>query len=42
MKTKQYTILKGNNKNIINDLVLIDENTFLSCSWDKTIDVWRY
>ena len=42
MKTKQYAILKGNYKTIINDLVLIDENTFLSCSWDKTIDVWRY
>ena len=26
----------------ITDLLLIDDNTFLSCSWDTTIKVWRY
>ena len=40
MKTKQYKI--KNHKNTVNDFLLIDDNTFLSCSWDKTIDVWKY
>ena len=42
MKTEQYKITKNNHKGYINDLLLIDYNTFLSCSWDNTIKVWRY
>ena len=42
MNTKQYKITKNNHKDSIFDLLLIDENTFLSCSEDTTIKVWRY
>ena len=42
MNTKQYKITKYNHKGSINDLLLIDDNTFLSCSDDNTIKVWRY
>ena len=42
MNTEQYKITKNNHKGYINDLLLIDDNTFLSCSWDTTIKVWRY
>ena len=42
MNTKQYKITKNNhNDYAITDLLLIDDNTFLSCSY-KTIKVWRY
>ena len=39
MNTEQYKIT---NNRVINDLLLIDDNTFLSCSTDTTIKVWRY
>ena len=42
MKTEQYKITKNNHDNVITDLLLIDDNTFLSCSWDHTIKVWKY
>ena len=41
MNTEQYKITK-NNHNAITDLLFKDDNTFLSCSDDKTIKVWRY
>ena len=53
MNTEQYKITKNNHKGYIKDLLfgddraitdllLIDDNTFLSCSWDNTIKVWKY
>ena len=42
MNTEQYTITKNNHDSVISDLLLVDDNTFLSCSWDNTIKVWRY
>ena len=42
MNTEQYKITKNNHCYAIDDLLLIDDNTFLSCSDDKTINVWRY
>ena len=42
MNTKQYKITKNNHNHNINDILLIDDNTFLSCSMDHTIKVWRY
>ena len=42
MNTEQYKITKNNHNDYITDLLLIDDNTFLSCSWDKTIKVWKY
>ena len=42
MNTEQYKITKNSHKGYISDLLLIDDNTFLSCSWDNTIKVWRY
>ena len=40
METQEYTLT--NNNNNITELLLIDDNTFLSCSIDKTIKVWKY
>ena len=37
MKKDEYKITKD-----ISDLLLIDNNTFLSCSFDGTIKVWKY
>ena len=42
MNTEKYTITKKNHESHINDLQMIDDNTFLSCSWDNTIKVWSY
>ena len=42
MNTEQCTITQNNHHAAINDLLLIDDNTFLSCSSDYTIKVWRY
>ena len=42
MNTKQYKITNDNHDRAIYDLLLIDDNTFLSCSTDTTIKVWRY
>ena len=35
LNTKHYTITKSNHNNSISDL-------FLSCSYEKTIKVWKY
>ena len=42
MNTEQYKITKNNHNDDITDLLLIDDNTFLSCSEDTTIKVWKY
>ena len=42
MNTEQYKITYDNHHSVINALLLIDDNTFLSCSTDTTIKVWRY
>ena len=42
MNTEQYKITKNNHNYYISDLLFKDDNTFLSCSYDKTIKVWRY
>ena len=42
MNTKQYKITKNNHNHNITDLLFKDDNTFLSCSFDSTIKVWRY
>ena len=42
MNTKQYKITNDIHHRAIVDILLIDDNTFLSCSWDNTIKVWKY
>ena len=42
MDTENYLKIKNNHKNYISDLLLLDDNTFLSCSGDNTIKVWNY
>ena len=42
MNTEQYKITKNNHNDDITDLLFKDDNTFLSCSTDTTIKVWRY
>ena len=42
MNTEQYKITYDNHHRGITDLLLIDDNTFLSCSFDGNIKVWRY
>ena len=42
MNTEQYKITYNNHNDYIYGLLLIDDNTFLSCSADTTIKVWRY
>ena len=42
MNTEQYKITNDNHHRTISDLLLIDDNTFLSCSFDGNIKVWRY
>ena len=42
MNTEQYTITNDNHDDNINDLLMLDNNTFLSCSNDNTIQVWKY
>ena len=42
MKTEQYKITKKNHNYSIEDLLLIDDCTFLSYSWDSTIKLWKY
>ena len=42
MKKDEYKITKNNHDDYISDLLMIDDNTFLSCSDDKTIKVWKY
>ena len=42
MNTKRSKKTKNNHNDAITDLLLIDDNTFLSCSSDNTIKVWKY
>ena len=42
MNTKKYRITKNNYNGRINDLLMIDDYTFISCSKDQTITVWKY
>ena len=42
MNTEQCTITKNNHDDNINDLLMLDNNTFLSCSHYNTIKVWKY
>ena len=42
MKTEQCKITKNNHDDYITDLLSIDDNTFISCSSDQTIKVWKY
>ena len=42
MNTEEYKITKNNHRDYITDLLKIDDNTFLSCSYDRTIKVWKY
>ena len=41
-KTKRYNITINNHDNSIHGLLSIDDKTFISCSWDYTIKVWKY
>ena len=42
MNTEQYKITKNNHNDDISELLFKDDNTFLSCSLDNTIKVWKY
>ena len=42
MNTGQYKTTENNHNKDITDLLVIDDNTFLSCSCDNTIKVWTY
>ena len=42
MNTEEYRTTENNHDGQIYDLLLIKDNTFLSCSGDKTIKLWKY
>ena len=42
MNTEEYKKTTNYHKKYISALLMIDDNTFLSCSWDMTIKVWKY
>ena len=51
INTEEYNITKNNHKKLIKDLLMINDNTFLSCSDDaiflpssddNTIKLWNY
>ena len=42
MKKEECKITMRNHNNLISDLLLIDDYTFLSCSWDRTIKLCKY
>ena len=42
MNKEEYKTTKNNHNGAVFDLLLIDDKTFLSCSSDKTIKVWKY
>ena len=41
MNTEEYKTTKNNHNSYISDILMIDDNTFLSCSNDKTIKLWK-
>ena len=42
MKRDEYRITRNNSKYTTHEVLLIDDSTFLSCSSDNTIKVWKY
>ena len=42
MKDKKYSINNNNHDSSIEDLLSINDNTFISCSYDRIIKVWKY
>ena len=42
MKNKNYSINNNNHDSSIEDLLSINDNTFISCSYDRIIKVWKY
>ena len=42
MNTEEYKKSTNYHNKYISDLLMIDDSTFISCSWDKTIKVWKY
>ena len=42
MNKEEYKTTKNNHNGDVFDLLLIDDKTFLSCSSDKSIKVWKY
>ena len=42
MKKDEYKITKKNHNDCVYDLLLIDDNTFVSCSGDSIIKVWKF
>ena len=42
MKSKEHRITKNNQNGSVLNLLIVDDNTFLSSSDDKTVKVWKY
>ena len=42
MNTEEYKTIKKNYNNTIKALLMIDDDTFLSCTDDNTIKIWKY
>ena len=42
MYTKTFTITNKSHNSTINDILTIDDGTFMTCSNDKSIKVWKY
>ena len=42
MNKEECKITKNNHNDYVSDLLSIDDNTFLSCSDDGTIKLWKY
>ena len=40
--TKEHQVIRSDHKDDINDLIKYDDETFISCSSDKNIIVWKY
>ena len=42
MNTKEYCIIQTDHTDTIPDIKRLNENTLISCSWEKTIRIWNY
>ena len=42
IKIKNYIIICISHEDIITDLIKMDDNIFISSSFDKTIKIWNY
>ena len=42
MNTKESYIIQTEHSDTIFDIQRLNENTLISCSWDKTIRIWNY